>query len=152
MVVVQSLSGVQFLEPQGLQHTRLPWPSLSLGSLHKLMFIESVGSSSHLIFCHPLFLLPSTFPIRIFSSESAPHIKWSKSWSFSFSTSPSNEYSGLISFRIDWSDLVGQDREVEFYSRPLKSFEQKCDIIWLDLYMIALAAVWRTDFSEGKGR
>ena len=117
------------LEPQGLQHTRLPWPSLSLGSLHKLMFVESVRSSSHLIFCHPLFLLPSTFPIRIFSSESALHIKWSKSWSFSFSTSPSNEYSGLISFRIDWSDLVGQDREVEFYSRPLKSFEQKCDII-----------------------
>ena len=71
-------------------------------SLLKLMSIESVMTSNHLIFCHPLCLLPSTFPsIRVFSNESALHIRWLKYWSFSFSTSPSNEYSGLISFRMD---------------------------------------------------
>ena len=76
-------------------------------SLLKLMSIESVMPSHHLILCCPLFLLPSSFPIiRIFSNESALHIKWSKYWSFSFSISPSDEYSGLISFRIDWFDLL----------------------------------------------
>ena len=71
------------------------------------MSIESVMPSNHLIHCHPLFLLPSIFPsIRDFSSESVLHIRWPKYWSFSFSTSPSNEYSGLITFRIDWLDLL----------------------------------------------
>ena len=71
------------------------------------MSVESVMPSNHLILCHPLFLLPSIFPsIRDFSSESVLHIRWPKYWSFSFSTSPSNEYSGLISFRIDWLDLL----------------------------------------------
>ena len=70
------------------------------------MSIESVMLSNHLIFCCSLLLLPSTFPsIRVFSSESVPHIRWSKYWSFSFSISPSNEYSGLISFRMDWLEL-----------------------------------------------
>ena len=74
-------------------------------SLPKLMSIESVMPSNHLILCHPL-LLPSLFPsIRVFSGESALCISWPKYWSFSFSISPSNEYSGLISFRIDWFDL-----------------------------------------------
>ena len=76
-------------------------------SLLKLMFIESVMPSNHLILFHPLFLLPSIFPsIRVFSNESALRIRWPKHWSFSFNISPSNEYSGLISFRIDWSDLL----------------------------------------------
>ena len=71
------------------------------------MSIDSVMPSKHLIFCHPFFLLPSVFPsIRIFSNESALHIRWPKYWSFSFSISPSSEYSGLISFRIDWFDLL----------------------------------------------
>ena len=71
------------------------------------MFIELVMPSNHLILCHPLLLSPSIFPsIRVFSNESALHIRWPKYWSFSFSISPSNEYSGLISFRIDWSDLL----------------------------------------------
>ena len=75
-------------------------------SLLKLMSIEWVMLSNHLILCHPLLLLPSIFPsIRVFSNESALHIRWPKYWSFSFSLSPSNEYSGLISFRIDWFDL-----------------------------------------------
>ena len=76
-------------------------------SLLKLMFLESVMPSNHLILCHPLLLLPSIFPsIRVFSSELALHIRWPKYWSFSFSISASNEYSGLISFRIDWFDLL----------------------------------------------
>ena len=75
-------------------------------SLLKLMAIESVIPSNHLILCHPLLLLPSIFPsIRVFSKESVL-IRWPKYWSFSFSISPSNEYSGLISFRIDWFDLL----------------------------------------------
>ena len=76
-------------------------------SLPKLMSIESVMSSSHLILCHPLPLLPSTFPsIRVFSSESVLGIRWPKFWNFSFSISSSNEYSGLISFKMDWLDLL----------------------------------------------
>ena len=76
-------------------------------SLLKLMSIESVMPSNHLILCRPLLLLPSVFPsIRGFSSESVLHIKWPKDWSFSFSISPSNEYSRLTSFRMDWLDLL----------------------------------------------
>ena len=75
-------------------------------SLLKLMSIELVMSSNHLILCHPLFLLPLIFPsTRVFSSELALHIKWPKYWNLSFSISPSDEYSGLVSFRIDWLDL-----------------------------------------------
>ena len=78
-----------------------------LQSWLKLMAIESVMPSNHLILCCPLLLLPSIFPsIRVFSNESVLHIRWPKYWSFSFSISPSNEYSGLISFRIDWFDLL----------------------------------------------
>ena len=76
-------------------------------SFLKLMSIELVMPSNHLIFCHPLLLLPSVFPsIRVFSNESVLPIRWPKYWSFSFSISPSNEYSGLISFRINWLDLL----------------------------------------------
>ena len=75
-------------------------------SLLKLMSIEAVMPSNHLILCHPLLLPPSIFPsIRIFSNESVLRIRWPKYWNFSFSISPSNEYSGLISFRINWLDL-----------------------------------------------
>ena len=76
-------------------------------SFFKFMSIELVMPSNHLIHCHPLLLLPSIFPsIRFFSNESALHIRWLKYWSFSFSISPSNEYSGLISFRMDWFNLL----------------------------------------------
>ena len=78
-------------------------------NLPKLMSIKLVMPSDHLILCRPLLLLPSIFPsIRVFSNESARHIKWSKYWSFSFNNSPSNEHSGLISFRTDWLDLAVQ--------------------------------------------
>ena len=83
-------------------------------SLLKLMSIEVVMPSNHLILCCPLLLLPLIFPtIRVFSSESALHIKWPKYWSFSFSISPFNEYSGLISFRIDWFDLLAVQGTLE---------------------------------------
>ena len=106
----------QFSAVELLSHVRLfatPWTaarqaSLSITnswSLPKLMSIESVMPSNHLILCHTLLLLPSIFPsIRVFSKESILHIRWPKYWSFSIS--PSNEYSGLISFRIDWLDLL----------------------------------------------
>ena len=108
---------LQFSSVQSLSHDQLfatPWTaahqaSLSISnsqSLLKLMSIELVMPSNHLILCCPL-LLPSIFPsIRVFSSESVLCIRWPKYWSFSFSISPSNEYSGLISFRIDWFDLL----------------------------------------------
>ena len=104
----------QFSSVQSLSRVRLfatPWiaarqASLSR-SLPKLMSIESVMSSSHLILCHPLLLLPPIPPnIRIFSSESTLHMRWPKYWSFSFSISLSNEHPGLISFRMDWLDLL----------------------------------------------
>ena len=76
-------------------------------SLLKLMSIESVMPSNYLILCHPLLLPPLVFPsIRVFSNESVLHIRWPKDWSFSFNISPFNEYSGLISFRMDWLDLL----------------------------------------------
>ena len=76
-------------------------------SLPKPMFVESMMPSNHLILCRPLLLLTSVFPsIRVFSNESALHIRWPKDWSFSFNISPSNEHPGLISFRMDWLDLL----------------------------------------------
>ena len=82
-------------------------PGFSSRNLLKLTSIESVMPSNHLILCHPLLLLPSIFPsIRVFSNKSILHIRWPKYWSFSFSINPSNEYSGLISFRIDWYGLL----------------------------------------------
>ena len=107
VVVVQLLSRVQLFAT--------PWaavcqPSLSFTisqSLLKLMPIESVMPSNHLILCCPFLLLSSVFPsIRVFSNESVLRIRWPKYWSLSFSISPSNEYSGLISFRMDWLDLL----------------------------------------------
>ena len=107
-----------FSSVQSLSRVRLfatPWTaacqaSLSITnsrSLLRLMSIESVMSSNHLILCHPLLLLPSIFPsIRVFSNESVLRIRWPKYWNFSFNISPSNEYSGLISFRMDWLDLL----------------------------------------------
>ena len=103
-------------------------------SLLKLMSIESVMPSNHLILCHPLPLPPSIFPsIRVFSSESVLRIRWPKLWSFGFSVSPSNEYSGLISFRMDWLDLLA-------VQGPLKSLLQhhssKASILWRSAFFI----------------
>ena len=107
IIVVESLIYVQlFVTPW----TAARQASLSITNsqrLFKPVSIESVMPSNHLILCRPLLLLPSFFPsIRVFSNESALHIRWPEYWSFSFSISPSNEYSGLISFRLDWLDLL----------------------------------------------
>ena len=124
--VIQSYQSVQFSSIQSLSHVWLfatPWTTarqacLSITnswSLLKLMSIESVMPSNHLIFCHPLLLLPPMPPsIRVFSNESALHIRWPKYWSFSFNVSPSNEHPGLISFRMDWLDLLGSGIPISF--------------------------------------
>ena len=109
VVVVQSLSHIHLFA--------IPWTTTHRASLSftisqswlKLMSTELVMPSNHLILCHPLLLLPSNFlSIRVFSNESVLPIRWPKYWSFSFSISPSNEHSGLISFRMDWFDLAVQ--------------------------------------------
>ena len=104
---VQSLSHVQFFATPWTAACQASLSITNSQSLLKLTSIESVISSNHLITCCPLLFLPSIFPsIRVFSNESAIHIRWPKYWSFSFSISPSNEHPGLISFRMDWLDLL----------------------------------------------
>ena len=119
---------VQFSSVRSLSHVRLsvtPWiaacqASLSITntqSLLKLMPIESVMPSSHLILCRPLLLLPPIpLSIKVFSKESALRMRWPKYWSFSFSISPSNEYPGLISFRMDWLDLLAVQGTLKVFS------------------------------------
>ena len=107
MVVVQSLSRVQLFATPCTAARQASLSITNSRSLLKPMPIESVIPSNHLILCLPLLLSPSIFPsLRFFSNESALHIRWPKYWSFSFSISPSNEDSGLISFRMDWLDLL----------------------------------------------
>jgi len=107
IVIVQSLSNVQLFATPWTAALQASLSFTISQSLLKLMSIESVMPSNHLILCCPLLLLPSIFPsIRVFSNESVLPIKWPKYWSFSFSISPSNEYSGLIYFRMDWFDFL----------------------------------------------
>ena len=112
-------------------------------SLLKLKFIESVMTSNHLFLCRPLLLLPSIFPsIRVLSNESALHIRWLKYWSFSFSISPSNEYSGLISFRIDWFDLLAVQ---ETLKSLLQHHNSKASILWHSaFFMVQLVHPYKT--------
>ena len=130
----QSLSGIQiFVTPWTAAHQA----SLSITNSHsllKLMSIELVMPSNHLILCCPLLLLSSIFTsIRVFPNESVLHIRWPKHWTFSFSISPSNEYSGLISCRVDWFDLLAAQR-------TLKSLLQHCSsktsIFWCSAFLI----------------
>ena len=135
----------QFNSVQSLSRVRLfvtPWTaahqaSLSITnsqSLLKLVSIELVMPSNHLILCHPLLLLPSIFPrIRVFSNESALCIRWLKYWSFSFSISPSNEYSGLISFRKDWFDLLVVQRTLKSL---LQHHSSRASILWCSGFFI----------------
>ena len=116
---VQSLSRVRLFETSWTAACQASLSFTKSQSLLKLMSIESVMSSNNLILCHPLLLLSSIFPsIRVFSNESVLWIRWSKYWSFSFSISPSNEYSGLISFRMDWLDLLAVQGTREFSPIP----------------------------------
>ena len=126
---------------QSLSHVRLfvtPWIaahqtflSINSQSLPKPTFIESVMSSNHLILCHPLLLLPSIFPsIRVFSNESVLCIRWPKYWSFSFNISPSNEHPGLISFRMDWLNLLAVQGTLKSL---LQHHNSKALILWPSL-------------------
>ena len=95
---------------------------------------ESIMTSNHFILCRSLLLLPSIFPsIRVFSNESALHIRWPKYWSFSFSINPSNEYSGLISFRIDWFDLLVAQSTLK---SPLQHHSSKASILWHSAFVM----------------
>ena len=132
-----NFSSVQFscsvmsnsLWPHELQHPRPPLSITSSRSLLKLMSIESVMPSNHLILCRLLLLPPSLFPsIRVFSNESVLRIRWPKYWSFSFSISPSNEYSGLISFRMDWLDLLAVQRKSQEFLQHHSSKHQLTEV------------------------
>ena len=137
---------IQFSSVQLLNHVRLfaiPWTSASQASLSitnfwsllKLMSIESVMPSKHLILRCPLLLTSSIFPsIRVFSSESVLHIRWPKFWSFSFSIHPSNEYSGLISFRIDWLDLLAVQGTLKSL---LQHHTSKASVPWHSAFFIS---------------
>ena len=116
-VIVQSLSCVcLFVTPRTAARQAFLSITISL-NLPKLISIKSVMPSNHLILCHPLLLLPSIFPrIRVFSNESALCIRWPKYWSLRFSISPSSEYSGLISFRIDWFDFLAVQGTLRVFS------------------------------------
>ena len=139
------LSSVQFSSVQPLSHVRLfatPWTatrqaSLSITncrSLPKPMSIELVMPSNHLILCCHLFLLPSIFPsIRVFSNESALHIRWPKYWSFSFSISPSSEHPGLISFSMDWLDLFAVQGTLKSL---IQHHSSKASILWPSAFFI----------------
>ena len=128
-----------------LSHVQLfatPWTAAlqvslfitSSRSLCKLMSIESVMPSNHLILCHPLLLLPSIFPrIRVFSDESVLHIRWPKYWSFSFSISPSKEYSGLISFKMDWLNVLAVQRTLK---NLLQHYSSKASVLWHSAFFI----------------
>ena len=127
------------LWPHGLQHARLPCPSLSPG-VGSIMSVESVMPSNHLIPCCSFLLLPSIFPsIRVFSNELTLPIRWPKYWSFSFSISPSNEYSGLISFRIDFLAVQGTLRSL------LQHRNSKASLFWHSaLFMVQLSSLYMT--------
>ena len=145
MITIFNNYTVNISSVQSLSHGRLfviPWTaarqaSLSINnswSLLKLMSIESVMPSNHLILCQPLLLLPSIFPsIRVFSNELALHIRWPKYWSFSFNISPSNEHSGLISFRMDWLDLLDVQGTLKSL---LQHHSSKASVLWHSAFFI----------------
>ena len=109
-------------------------------SLPKPMFIESVMPFNHLILCRPLLLLPSIFPsIRVFSNESALHMRWPKYWSFSFNISPSNKHPGLISFRMDWLDLLAVQGTLK--TSPTPQYKSINSSVLNFLYSLALTSI-----------
>ena len=138
-VVVQSLNHVQlFTSPWTAPRQASLFFTISW-SLLKLMSIASVMPSNHLTFCCPLFLPPSIYPsIRVFSNESPSHIRWPKYWSFSFSISPSNEHPGLISFRMDWLDLLAVQRTLKslLHHHSSKASILQCSaFLWSDSHI-----------------
>ena len=142
-VVVQLFSSVQLFATPWTAARQASLPFTISQSLLKLMSIESMMPSNHLILCHPLPLLPSIFPsIRVFSNESALPIRWPKCWSFSFIISPFNEYSGLISFRTDWFDLLAVQRTLQSL---LQNHSSKPSILWCSaFFMVQLSHPYMT--------
>ena len=131
---VQSLSRVQLFATPGTAARQASLSITNNQSLLKLMSIESVMPSNHLILCYPLLILPSIFPsIRVFSNESVHRIRWPKYWSFSFIISPSNEYLGLISFRMDWLDLLALQGTLKSL---LQHHSSKESILWCSAFFI----------------
>ena len=129
------------LRPHWTTACQAPLSITNYQSLLKLMSIESVMPSNHHILCRPLLLLPSIFPsIRVFSNESVLCIRWPKYWSFYFSISPSNEYSGLISFRIDWFDFLAVQGTLE--SSPTPQFKGINSLALSFLYGPALISIY----------
>ena len=141
VLVVQSLSRVHLFATPWTAARQATLSFTISQSLLKLISIEFVMLSDHLILCHPLLLLPSIFPsIRVFFN--AFHIGWPKDWSFSFSISPSNEYSGLISFRIDWFDLFAVQGALK---RLLQHHNLKTSILWHSAFiMVQLSHLYMT--------
>ena len=140
---VQSLSRVRLF---AIPRTAVRQASLSITnsrSLLKLMSIELVMPSNHLILCHPLLLPPSIFPsIRVFSNESVLRIRWPKYWNFSFRIGPSNEHSGLISFRMDWLDLLAVQGTLKSL---LQHHSSKTSVLWCSAFFIVqLSHPYRT--------
>ena len=128
---VQLLSHVPLISTPWTAARQASLSSTNSWSLLKLMSIEWVMPSNHLILCCPLLLLPSIFPsVRVFSNESVLLIRWPKYWSFNFSISPSNEYLGLISFRIDWFDLLAVQGDL------LQHHSSKASILWCSAFFI----------------
>ena len=122
------------LRPSGLQHARLPCPSLSPGVCSNSTTELMVMLSNQIILCHPLYLLPSIFPsIRVFSNELALCIRWPKYWSFSFSISSFSEHSRLISFRMDWLDLPAVQGTLKSL---LQHHSSKISILWCSAFFI----------------
>ena len=143
LVVVQSLSCVRFFETPWTAACQAFLAITNSQGLLKLMSIGSAMPSNHLILCRPLLLMPSIFPsIRVFSNESLLHIRWPKDWSFSFSISPSNEYSGLISFRINWFDLLGVQGTLKSL---LQHHSSKASVLWCSaFFMVQLSHLYMT--------
>ena len=140
-VVVQSLSYVQLFATPRTAARQAPLSSTISQGLLKFLSIESVMLSNHLILCCPLLLLPSIFlSIRVFSSESALHIRWPKYWSFSFRISPSNEYSELISFRIDWLDLLAVQGTLKSF---LHHYSSKASVLLYGPALISIHDYWK---------
>ena len=129
---VQLLSHVQLFATLWLTAHQASLSITNSRSSLKLMSIESAMPSSHLILCHPLLLLPPIPPrIRVFSNESTLHMRWPKYWSFSFSISPSNEYPRLISFRMDWMDLLADQGTLKSL---LQHYSSKASILWCSAF------------------
>ena len=130
------------LQPHESQHARPPCPSPT-PRVHSLMSIESVMPSSHLILCRPLLLLPPSPPIiRVFSNESTLRMRWPKYWSFSFNMSPYNEYSRLISFRMDWMDLLAVEGTLKSL---LQHHNLKASVLWCSaFFMVQLSHPYMT--------